>query len=313
MRKNWILAGIVVILMASYLFLFMGGNPAFALTLRSTKLVAIAFTGVAIAVSTVVFQTITQNKILTPSIMGLDSLYMLLQTSLVFIFGSQTLMRLGSGRWNFFLSVLLMMGFAFVLYWLMFKRNGRNIYFLLLVGIVCGTLFSSFASFMEMLIDPNEFQIVQDKMFASFNNVNTSILVVAIVIFIAAIGYLWPFVKYLDVLALGKDQAVNLGIPYNKMVKRLLMVIVVLVSVATALVGPITFLGLIVANVAYQFLRTHRHAELLIGASLISLVALVGGQLLAERIFHFNTPISVIINLCGGVYFLYLLLRGAKL
>ncbi|MBC2172380.1 iron chelate uptake ABC transporter family permease subunit [Listeria booriae] len=313
MRKNWILAGIVVILMASYLFLFMGGNPAFALTLRSTKLVAIVFTGVAIAVSTVVFQTITQNKILTPSIMGLDSLYMLLQTSLVFIFGSQALMRLGSGRWNFFLSVLLMMGFAFVLYWLMFKRNGRNIYFLLLVGIVCGTLFSSFASFMEMLIDPNEFQIVQDKMFASFNNVNTSILVVAIVIFIAAIGYLWPFVKYLDVLALGKDQAVNLGIPYNKMVKRLLMVIVVLVSVATALVGPITFLGLIVANVAYQFLRTHRHAELLVGASLISLVALVGGQLLAERIFHFNTPISVIINLCGGVYFLYLLLRGAKL
>ncbi|MBC1227236.1 iron chelate uptake ABC transporter family permease subunit [Listeria booriae] len=313
MRKNWILAGIVVILMASYLFLFMGGNPAFALTLRSTKLVAIVFTGVAIAVSTVVFQTITQNKILTPSIMGLDSLYMLLQTSLVFIFGSQALMRLGSGRWNFFLSVLLMMGFAFVLYWLMFKRNGRNIYFLLLVGIVCGTLFSSFASFMEMLIDPNEFQIVQDKMFASFNNVNTSILVVAIVIFIAAIGYLWPFVKYLDVLALGKDQAVNLGIPYNKMVKRLLMVIVVLVSVATALVGPITFLGLIVANVAYQFLRTHRHAELLIGASLISLVALVGGQLLAERTFHFNTPISVIINLCGGVYFLYLLLRGAKL
>ncbi|MBC2080041.1 iron chelate uptake ABC transporter family permease subunit [Listeria booriae] len=313
MRKNWILAGIVVILMASYLFLFMGGNPAFALTLRSTKLVAIVFTGVAIAVSTVVFQTITQNKILTPSIMGLDSLYMLLQTSLVFIFGSQALMRLGSGRWNFFLSVLLMMGFAFVLYWLMFKRNGRNIYFLLLVGIVCGTLFSSFASFMEMLIDPNEFQIVQDKMFASFNNVNTSILVVAIVIFIAAIGYLWPFVKYLDVLALGKDQAVNLGIPYNKMVKRLLMVIVVLISVATALVGPITFLGLIVANVAYQFLRTHRHAELLIGASLISLVALVGGQLLAERIFHFNTPISVIINLCGGVYFLYLLLRGAKL
>ncbi|MBC1372424.1 iron chelate uptake ABC transporter family permease subunit [Listeria booriae] len=313
MRKNWILAGIVVILMASYLFLFMGGNPAFALTLRSTKLVAIVFTGVAIAVSTVVFQTITQNKILTPSIMGLDSLYMLLQTSLVFIFGSQALMRLGSGRWNFFLSVLLMIGFAFVLYWLMFKRNGRNIYFLLLVGIVCGTLFSSFASFMEMLIDPNEFQIVQDKMFASFNNVNTSILVVAIVIFIAAIGYLWPFVKYLDVLALGKDQAVNLGIPYNKMVKRLLMVIVVLVSVATALVGPITFLGLIVANVAYQFLQTHRHAELLIGASLISLVALVGGQLLAERIFHFNTPISVIINLCGGVYFLYLLLRGAKL
>lgn len=313
MRKNWILAGIVVILMAGYLFLFMGGSPAFALELRSTKLIAIVFTGIAIAVSTVVFQTITQNKILTPSIMGLDSLYMLLQTSLVFIFGSQALMRAGSGRWNFFLSVVLMMGFALVLYWLMFKRNGRNIYFLLLVGIVCGTFFSSFSSFMEMLIDPNEFQIVQDKMFASFNNVNTSILAIAILIFVAAMLYLLRFVKYLDVLALGKDHAVNLGIPYNKIVKQLLLIIVVLVSVATALVGPITFLGLIVANVVYQFLKTHRHATLLVGASLISLVALVGGQLLAERVFHFDTPISVIINLCGGVYFLYLLLRGAKL
>ncbi|EUJ32609.1 iron chelate uptake ABC transporter family permease subunit [Listeria cornellensis] len=313
MRKNWILAGIVVVLMAGYLFLFMGGSPAFALELRSTKLIAIVFTGIAIAVSTVVFQTITQNKILTPSIMGLDSLYMLLQTSLVFIFGSQALMRAGSGRWNFFLSVVLMMGFALVLYWLMFKRNGRNIYFLLLVGIVCGTFFSSFSSFMEMLIDPNEFQIVQDKMFASFNNVNTSILVIAIVIFVAAMLYLLRFVKYLDVLALGKDHAVNLGVPYNRIVKQLLLIIVVLVSVATALVGPITFLGLIVANVAYQFLKTHQHVMLLVGASLISLVALVGGQLLAERVFHFDTPISVIINLCGGVYFLYLLLRGAKL
>ncbi|MBC1433755.1 iron chelate uptake ABC transporter family permease subunit [Listeria rocourtiae] len=313
MRKNLILAGIVVGLMAGYLFLFMGGSPAFALELRSTKLVAIVFTGIAIAVSTVIFQTITQNKILTPSIMGLDSLYMLLQTSLVFIFGSQALMRAGSGRWNFFLSVILMMGFAFVLYWLMFKRNGRNIYFLLLVGIVCGTFFGSFSSFMEMLIDPNEFQIVQDKMFASFNNVNTSILLVAMLIFVAAVLYLLRFVKYLDVLALGKDHAVNLGVPYNKIVKQLLLIIVVLVSVATALVGPITFLGLIVANVAYQFLKTHRHVTLLVGASLISLVALVGGQLLAERVFHFDTPISVIINLCGGVYFLYLLLRGAKL
>lgn len=182
-----------------------------------------------------------------------------------------------------------------------------------LSGLFVERFFSSFSSFMEMLIDPNEFQIVQDKMFASFNNVNTSILVIAIVIFVAAMLYLLRFVKYLDVLALGKDHAVNLGVPYNRIVKQLLLIIVVLVSVATALVGPITFLGLIVANVAYQFLKTHQHVMLLVGASLISLVALVGGQLLAERVFHFDTPISVIINLCGGVYFLYLLLRGAKL
>ncbi|MCG0056936.1 iron chelate uptake ABC transporter family permease subunit, partial [Escherichia coli] len=68
------------------------------------------------------------------------------------------------------------------IYQIMFKGEGRNIFFLLLIGIVFGTLFSSLSSFMQMLIDPNEFQVVQDKMFASFNNINTDLLWLAFII-----------------------------------------------------------------------------------------------------------------------------------
>ena len=49
-----------------------------------------AITGVAIAYSTVIFQTITHNRILTPSIMGLDSLYLLVQTVVIFFLGSKS-------------------------------------------------------------------------------------------------------------------------------------------------------------------------------------------------------------------------------
>ncbi|MCI4140259.1 iron chelate uptake ABC transporter family permease subunit, partial [Bacillus vallismortis] len=76
-------------------------------------------------------------------------------------------------------------------------------FFLLLVGIVNGTLFGSLSSFMQMQIDPNEFQVVQDKMFASFNNNNTDLLWLAFIIFLLTGVYVCRFTKFFDVLSLG--------------------------------------------------------------------------------------------------------------
>ena len=275
------------------------------------KILAIVLTGSAIAFSTVVFQTITNNRILTPSIIGLDSLYLLIQTFIIFAFGS-THLTLMNKHVNFIISVVLMVIFALLLYHFLFKKEGQNIYFLLLIGLIFGIFFNSLSEFMQVLIDPNEFQIVQDRMFASFNNVNTDLLYISALLMLIAILYFLKFAKYLDVLSLGKEHAINLGVEYDYVVKQLLIVIAILISIATVLVGPITFLGLLVANVAYQFLKTYRHRVIIFGAILISVIALVGGQLIVERVFTFSTTISVIINFIGGVYFIYLLLKESR-
>ncbi|WP_369877001.1 iron chelate uptake ABC transporter family permease subunit [Alkalicoccobacillus gibsonii] len=285
-------------------------NLEYVLPRRGKKILAIVLTGAAIAFSTVVFQTITNNRILTPSILGLDSLYLLIQTVLIFFLGS------GSGLMNtnvnFFLSVGLMVLFASILYRLMFKREDQNIFLLLLVGIVFGSLFGSLSSFMQMLIDPNEFLIIQDRMFASFNNVNEDILLFSLIGFLLIGIYVIRFTKFFDVMSLGRDEAINLGIHYDKIVKRMLILIAVLVSISTALVGPIMFLGLLVVNLAREFLKTYRHTYLLMGSTLISVIALVGGLLIVERVFTFETTLSVIINFVGGTYFIYLLLKESK-
>ena len=78
--KLIILALIAAVCCALYLFHDLNGSFGYALPRRGIKVLAMALTGVAIAYSTVIFQTITHNRILTPSIMGLDSLYLLLQT-----------------------------------------------------------------------------------------------------------------------------------------------------------------------------------------------------------------------------------------
>lgn len=310
-KKLILLSAMAVLLIVAFLFTGLGNNWDYALPRRGMKIFAIVLTGAAIAFSTLVFQTITNNRILTPSILGLDSLYMLIQTVLIFVFGSANL-TLMNKQLNFVISVILMVVFAGILYKILFKREGENIYFLLLVGLIFGTFFQSFTSFMQVLIDPNEFQIIQDRMFASFNNVQTDVLMIAVIVLAFTSLYFIRFMKYLDVLSLGKEQAINLGVDYDYTVKRLLIVVAVLISVSTALVGPITFLGLLVVNVAYEMFRTFKHSYLLAGSILISIIALVGGQLIVERVFTFSTTLSVIINFVGGIYFIYLLLKENK-
>ncbi len=310
-KKIIILAVMAIALVIMFIFINIGSNWGYIVPRRGMKILAIVITGAAIAFSTVVFQTITNNRILTPSIIGLDSLYLLLQTFIIFVFGSSSFIVVNKNM-NFLLSVSLMIIFAGLFYKVLFKKEGRNIYFLLLIGLIVGTFFQSISTFMQVLIDPNEFMIVQDRMFASFNNVNTDVITMSIILLLATTLYFLRFMKYLDVLSLGRDEAVNLGVDYDYVVKRLLVVIAILVSVSTALVGPITFLGLLVANVAYEFMKTYQHKYLILGSILIAIVALVGGQLLVERVFTFSTTISVIIDFVGGVYFIYLLLRGNK-
>lgn len=313
-RHKVLIILIVLVVVSSFLFLMYGLNPnsyQYALSLRVPKLIAIALTGSGIALSSVIFQTVTNNRILTPSVLGLDSLYNLFQTLIVFVFGSLNIALAGSNI-NFLFSAALMIIFLLFLFKMMFKREGTNLFFLLMVGMVFGTLFSSLSSFMQMVMDPNEFLIVQNKMFASFNNVQSSLLMISIIIVSVAIGCICKDFKKLDVMSLGKEQAVNLGINYDYMVKKILIIVSILVSVSTALVGPITFLGILVTNLAYQLVKDYRHSVIVPTAILLSLAALIGGQFLVERVFHFSTTVGVIINFIGGLYFIYILLKEER-
>lgn len=314
-NKNKLFVLLIVFVFLTSLYLTIGLNEAnwnYALSRRIPKTIAIIVTAFSIAFSTVVFQTITNNRILTPSVLGLDSLYLLVQTTIVFILGSRTL-DIIDARTNFIISILIMMMFSIIIYKFLFKKEGRNIYFLLLVGMVFSTLFQSTSSFMQMLIDPNEFSIVQNNMFASFNNINTNLLGFSSAIFLGSALYSIPHIYKMDVMSLGKEHAINLGIDYNSMVKKMLFVTIVMISVSTALIGPITFLGLLVVNLSREIIDTYEHKYLIIASMIISGISLIGGQLIVERLFNYSTPISVIINLIGGIYFIWLLLKEKKL
>ena len=311
-RNLWIALLLMIVSGALFLFYNLGGSWEFALRLRGLKVVAILVVAACVAFSSVAFQTLTNNRILTPSIMGFESLYLLIQTLIVYMYSDQTY-RVLSSIDNFMVSVAGMIGFSFLLYLLIYKKGKDNLYLLLLVGIILGTLFSSLSSFMQLLIDPNDFFIVQGKMFATFNKINNKLLWPSLGVMTATLIIGFRMTRYLDVLALGRDQAINLGMNYNRVVKIFLVMIALLVSVSTALVGPITFLGLLVTNLTYELFRTHKHYLLIIACIMVSATSLLIGQFFMEQVFNLSIPLSAIINIVGGFYFIYLLLRVKKL
>lgn len=314
MRKKLLLLTLLL-LVGTGIFLFhdaSSGISAYALSRRIPKVTALILTGFSIASASLIFQTVSENRILTPSVLGLDSLYVFIQTALLF-FGGSTLQEKSSGSGEFLFSVLLMGLFSVLLLRTVLKKVQGNLYRMLLVGIVLGTLLRSASSYLQAILDPNEFLILQGQLFASFNNINTRALTLAAGLILLCLFIISRHVQELDVLSLGRDNAVNLGVAYPVLVQRMLLLSAVLIGVSTALVGPITFLGILVTNLARELLKTYRHRILLWGSMLISAAALVLGQFLVEQVFTFNTPISVMINFVGGLYFIFLLIRENRL
>ncbi|WP_449539095.1 iron chelate uptake ABC transporter family permease subunit [Ferdinandcohnia sp. Marseille-Q9671] len=309
--KLILLAVISIICILLYGFYDIKGGFDYAFPRRMIKVTAMVVTGVAIAYSTVVFQTITQNRILTPSVMGLDSMYEVVQTLIYFFAGSMSIWVLNKYL-NFGAAILAMVLFALILYRFLFRSDKHPIYLLLLIGMIIGTLLGSLVTLLQVMIDPVEYLSLQNRLFATFSNVKAELLYISIGILLIAFIYGYLIMDKLDVMSLGRENAMNLGVNYDRMVMNILILSSVLIATSTALVGPITFFGLIVANLAYQFLVTYKHSVLILGASLMSIIALVGGQFLVEHIFELRTTLSVIINFIGGIYFIYLLLKESR-
>lgn len=311
--RNGVKMALLAVLSLLFIGYFLGkgltvDNYQFFLSRRIPKVLAIVIAAVAIASSSLVFQTITNNRILTPSILGFDSLYVMIQVLLVVTLGSVSVWVVNSGI-NFLLSTSIMLLLAMTLFGFYFKKAQRNLFTLLLIGVVLSSLFSSVTGFFTMIVDPDEFTMIQGSMFASFNNINGDLVYWSLLPLSLSAAYLFYLSPQLDVFWLGEANAKSLGVDTQKLTMRVMFSITILVSISTVLVGPVLFFGLIVVALTRELFRAYQHRVLLVGASLLSIVMLVGGQWMVENLLDFQTTISVIINFVGGAYFLMLLSR----
>lgn len=328
-KRRWIiLISLVLFSMMFYLFFWMlttpydlfPSDPVRAekmreaifniISRRSIQMLAMIISAILISSTSLVFQTMTQNRILTPSLIGFDAIFISVQTTIVFFLSSSSIFFVNPFL-NFIVSAGLMIVVSLVLYRLILKKNKNNIIFLLLVGMVLSTLSRSFASFLQTVMDPDEFQSLTIRTEVSITNMNLSIIWLALPLMIIMIYLLMKDYREYDVMTLGEHNAIGLGVRYAKKMNTSLIYMALAMSISTALIGPISFLGLISVNAAREMLKDYKHLPLFLASSMIAVIFLVLGQgIIAET--GFLTTVTVLISMVGGMYMIYLILKENK-
>ncbi|UDL04465.1 iron chelate uptake ABC transporter family permease subunit [Marinobacter sp. CA1] len=310
MRRPLMLSSWVAVLALAVVFVLLnsGLDTDYIIPKRLLRLAAIGLGGVCIAFSAIVFQSIAGNRILTPAIMGYESVYLLFQALLVWLLGTSSLMLMGQNG-NFFASVLLMLAYSWVIHRWLFRDGRSNVYFLLLLGLVLTMVISTLTQFIQVTVSPGEFAVLQGYNEASFNRVRPGQLGYAAVLVLLVAGVMLRSRALLDVIALGREQALSLGVDYPRCVRQQLFLVAVLVAISTSLVGPTAFMGIFVANLAYALAGTTRHRATLPMASAVAVGLFILAQLLVEQVLNYRTTVTILINLICGGYFLALMIR----
>ena len=280
--------------------------------LRGTTVVVMIVVALCQALATVSFQTVANNRIVTPSIMGFEALYVAVQTSAIYFLGAAGLMAL-TGLPQFILQVALMVALSVALYGWLLSGRYANIQVMLLIGIVIGGGLGSISTFMQRLLTPSDFDILTARLFGSMANAEVSYFPVAIPLVIFAGTMLVLSAKRLNVVSLGKDITQNLGLDHRREVMRTLFFVSILMAVSTALIGPMTFLGFLVATLAYQFADSYDHRYIFPVSALLGFVVLSGAYFIMKHVFYAQGVVSIIIEVIGGSVFLFVILRKGRL
>lgn len=320
-RRYWILliAMIILGLLSSYGLLVYNNpvpidSPSYipVVKRRMVALTAMIIAVICQSLATVAFQSVTNNKVITPSLLGFEALYSTIHTGAMFFLGAGMFISF-SGTGPFLIQVAVMVLMCLILYgWLLSGKYG-NLQLMLLVGIIIGTGLRSLSTFMRRLLEPSEFDILQARLFGSVNNADPEYFPIAITVVVITSILLLANSKNLNVMSLGKDIATSLGVNHQFHVIYTLILVSILMSISTALIGPLTFFGFLVATLSYILVPTFDHRYIFPMALATGFLILTGAYFLMYHVFNAQGVVSVIIEIVGGVTFLVLIIRRKAL
>ncbi|WP_447943580.1 iron chelate uptake ABC transporter family permease subunit [Microbacterium aurum] len=319
-RYTVTLAALAVLAAAIALGILVWDNPAPAgsdgfwriAQLRVSSVVVIVIVAICQSLATITFQTVTANRIVTPSLMGFESLYTAISTAAIFFFGAAgALMVQGAGP--YLLQILVMLVFSGILYGWLLSGRYANVQIMLLVGIILGGALAAFSTFLQRLLTPTEFDLLTARLIGSVANADVTYLPIAVPLMVLAAAGLWWGARRLNVLALGRPIALGLGSPQRRDSILALLMVSILMAVSTSLIGPMTFFGFLVAMVTYQLADTYDHRRMFAMSWLVGFVVLGGAYFVLKHVFYAAGSVGIIVEIVGGTFFLIHLLRKGRL
>lgn len=310
MLKKFLKTSIIVgTLSLATIFLFYDSDMDFNYIIphRALRLATIIISSICIASSSIIFQTITNNHLLVPSVMGYEAAYLVWQSLLILFFGTTSISLLGS--WGIFISsTIIVLVYALTLHKYIFPLCKGDMYTFLLFGFVVSLVLVTFSQIIQLSINPGEYAVLQGMIQTSFNRVNITTLIITIIITTASIFFIKNSLRILDVMVLGKYHAKSLGVNYSSYLNLWLIIIAILTAVSTSLIGLTAFIGIFISNLTYSLTKSSKHKHILPLASLLTIFIFMITELLVEHFFNYKTTVNILVNLVCGTYFFIILL-----
>lgn len=291
---------------AAVLDTLLGGGSALDRTVvmewRLPRTLAAVILGAFLAISGALFQTVTRNPLASPDILGLsDGAFTGMLLTVVLFSASWPLMTTGAVIGGFVTAAVI---------WGLSHRGGVQGFRLIVIGIGIAAMLASANTWMLLEVE------LETAMFASawgagtLNGVTAAPLVGAIacgVPLLVALVFLSPRLRQLD---LGDDVATATGARPALVRTISLLVAVGLVSIATAVVGPVAFVALAAPQVARRLARTP-YLSLTLSA-LVGALVLLASDLIAQHVLPMTLPVGVVTVSVGGIYLVAMIIQEIR-
>lgn len=275
-------------------------NATFTIrSLRFPRMIAGLTTGFAFGLGGSVFQSMLRNPLANPNILGITSasssgaLFCIL-----ILHGSATTIFLGS-----ILAATITALSIYFLSKLKTYSTGR----LILIGIGFQAMMNSLINYLLLKGNQNDLSSAVRWMSGSLNGVQLEFIYPLCIVMFVCVPVILICSKALKILELGEESAITLGVSTNRTRGILLIASVILVAVATATTGPISFVSFLAGPIAKRITGHGNSSPLTAG--LFGAVLVLFADIIGQNAFELRFPVGVITGLLGAPYLVYLLIR----
>jgi len=278
--------------------------------IRLPRILIALLVGAALAVSGTILQSVVDNDLAEPGILGINSGAALFVVIYIYLTNGNNYYSMPDFTIFTMPFIALSGGLvaAVLIYGLAWKQ-GMNSMRLLLMGIAVNVAFTSLIIIMQLRFNNQDFNRV--LMWTSGSLWGTSWIYVGVAapVIIALIAITIYGSRYLDVLRMGEMTAIGLGVNVLKAQRYLIFIAVALAAVATSVAGNISFVGLMAPHISRKLVGA-RHQYLTVTAMLVGMILVVAADMIARNLFApIELFIGAVISVIGTPYFIYLMLK----
>jgi iron complex transport system permease protein len=279
------------------------------LELRLPRAVLCLLVGASLGVGGALMQALFRNPIVEPGLVGTSS-GAAFGSALFFVLGG--LFNFGTSLWSLPLAACVGGVLSTYLVFLLARsrEDGRaSVVMLLLTGLAVNALFMSAIGFLSYIARDPQARSITFWSLGTISGANWRAVEVVAVSTVGGTLVALRYAKQLNALMIGEEEATYLGVNVNRLKWIILSVNVVIVAVATAFTGVISFVGLVVPHIL-RMMHGADNRFLIVGSALTGAMLLSLADLIARLSLRpAELPIGIVTSAVGVPVFLFLLRR----